>query len=157
MKIRRYVQSDLQQMIDLFFETVHSINRQDYSISQVNAWANPEERANMFLKWSRSLNQNYSYVAEKDKEIVGFIDMTSEGLLNRLYVHRDYQRQKIATQLLEKIEMIARAHELTEITTEASITARPFFERRNFLVTTSQLVEKNGVQMKNYKMVKKLG
>ena len=111
----------------------------------------------MFLKWSRSLNQNYSYVAEKDKEIVGFIDMTSEGLLNRLYVHRDYQRQKIATQLLEKIEMIARAHELTEITTEASITARPFFERRNFLVTTSQLVEKNGVQMKNYKMVKKLG
>ncbi|MGA9288424.1 MAG: GNAT family N-acetyltransferase [Anaerobacillus sp.] len=156
MKLRKYDQRDLHQIIDLFYDTVHSINRGDYSISQVNAWANPDDKDYRYSKWGSALNQNFSYVAEKEKEIVGFIDMTSAGFLDHLYVHRNYQREKIASELLEIIETIARDQKLTVITTEASITARPFFEKRNFQVTASQIVKTNGVLMNNYVMMKRL-
>lgn len=104
--------------------------------------------------WSTSLRQNITYVAEINGYIVGFSDMTLEGHLDRLYVHKDFQGQGVASALVNKLEMKARELGLHEMDTEASITARPFFERQGYQLMMKQNVERKGVLLVNYRMSK---
>ncbi|GED58869.1 hypothetical protein BFO01nite_30010 [Brevibacillus formosus] len=39
MLLRRFHETDIDQIITLFYEAVHTINKQDYTQEQVNAWA----------------------------------------------------------------------------------------------------------------------
>ncbi|MBF0708767.1 MULTISPECIES: GNAT family N-acetyltransferase [Bacillales] len=156
MHIRPFKENDLIEMIDLFYDTVHSINRRDYTNIQVNAWANKTELNRRHASWGEEFERNFTYVATLDKQIVGFCDLTSSGLLDRLYVHKDYQRKGIASELLEKVQQTARLNNMEQLHTEASITAVPFFREQGFSLVKSQLVEKNGIQLKNFLMAKEL-
>ncbi|TKD71362.1 GNAT family N-acetyltransferase [Pseudalkalibacillus hwajinpoensis] len=156
MEIRRYEKRDLSQIIDLFYETVHTVNRKDYSQEQVNTWASSDERGSKFNTWGDSLAQNTTFVALDDRRIVGFSDLSSRGLIDRLYIHHEYQRIGIASALLNEIELAAHRIKLKKLRTEASITAKPFFERKGFQVITKQIINKNGITMPNYLMVKTL-
>ncbi|MDH6368519.1 GNAT family N-acetyltransferase [Paenibacillus sp. VTT E-133280] len=156
MEIRVYQESDISQLISLFYATVHSVNKRHYSQEQLDAWAPNEERAHKLKTWSASLGHNITYVAEINECIVGFSDMTVEGHLDRLYVHKDYQSQGIASALLHKLEQKARELGLHEMDTEASITAKPFFERHGYQLMMKQSVERRGVLLVNYRMSKKL-
>ncbi|CAH1059636.1 GNAT family N-acetyltransferase [Paenibacillus pseudetheri] len=156
MEIRAYQESDISQLISLFYETVPSVNKLHYSQEQLDAWAPNEERAHKLNTWSTSLGQNITYVAEINGFIVGFSDMTVEGHLDRLFVHKDFQGQGVASALVNKLEMKARGLGLHEMDTEASITARPFFERQGYQLMMKQSVERRGVLLVNYRMSKKL-
>ncbi|MFP3339744.1 GNAT family N-acetyltransferase, partial [Micrococcus sp. SIMBA_131] len=87
MKIRPYEPKDLDHIIELFQQTVYIINRQDYSANQVNAWVNSTTKSTRYSKWALEFERNFIYVAEEEGEVVGFIDMTAAGYLDRLYVH----------------------------------------------------------------------
>lgn len=154
--IRKFRDSDVKEIVTLFYETVHKINAADYSEEQLDAWAPLEEQAEKALVWQESLKQNVTYIAEMDGRIVGFSDMTEAGYLNRLYVHKNHQRQGIASRLVDKIEQEAKKRQLPEIYTEASLTAKPFFEKRGYLVIQKQTVERHGLSLVNYRMLKKL-
>ena len=80
-----------------------------------------------------------------------FSDIDKTGYLDRLYVHKDYQHQGIATAICDKLESI---FDVEKITTYASITAKPFFEKRGYKVIKKQTVERNGVLLQNYVMEK---
>ncbi len=146
----------MNQIISLFYETVHSVNEQDYSIEQLNAWAPKDEIDGNIVSWKDSLSDNITYIAEINNEIVGFSDMTHNGYLDRLYTHKDFQGQGIATNLVNKLESEARRIGLKEINTEVSITAKPFFERRDYKTVRSQSVERRGITLTNFQMTKKL-
>lgn len=156
MEIRAYQESDISQLISLFYETVHFVNKQHYSQEQLDAWAPKEEKTLKLDAWSTSLHQNITYVAEINGYVVGFSNMTLEGHLDRLYVHKDFQGQGVASALVNKLEMKARELGLHEMDTEASITARPFFERQGYQLMMKQSVERKGVLLVNYRMSKKL-
>ena len=79
--------------------------------------------------------------------------MDENGYLDRLYVHRDYQRKGVASSLLRELSQKVKTD---EITTYASITARPFFEKMGYRVVRENIVERKGVSLINYFMVKKL-
>ena len=64
--------------------------------------------------------------------------------------HNDYQKQGVATALCNELEK-----DLSIIKTYSSITAKPFFERRGYVVVKAQEVERLGVKLKNYEMQKK--
>ena len=66
------------------------------------------------------------------------------------FVHADYQRKGIATAICNQLEQIVKA----DITTHASITAKPFFEKRGYKVIKEQQVERQGIFLINYVMVK---
>ena len=38
-KIRAYQRSDVREIMQLFWDTVHTVNRADYSEQQLDAWA----------------------------------------------------------------------------------------------------------------------
>ncbi|MFJ7952099.1 GNAT family N-acetyltransferase [Lysinibacillus sp. NPDC096418] len=156
MQIMRFKESDVEEIVSLFYETIHSVNLKDYTQSEVDAWAPREEKEKKIKSWIVSLGQNISFVAKIDDQVVGFADLTYDGHLDRLYVHKDYQGQGIASVLVDKLESEAKKLNLFEIDTDASITAQPFFVHRGYDTVCSQTVERKGVKLTNYKMVKKI-
>ena len=152
--VRRYTPSDLAGLIALFRDTVRRINARDYSEQQVRAWAPDEIDAR---KWSRRFENKTVWVAELDGAPVGFVDVARDGLIDMLYVHADHQGKGIASRLLRTVEAGARAHGLLRLFTEASITARPFFEHRGFRVIAPQRVIRWAQEFLNYRMDKSLG
>lgn len=150
MIIREYLPSDCTQMAQLFYDTVHSVNAADYTREQLDAWADGHVDLEA---WDNSFREHFTLVACDGKEIVGFADMDENGYLDRLYVHRDYQRKGVASSLLRELSQKVQTD---EITTYASITARPFFEKMGYRVVRENIVERKGVSLRNYFMVKKL-
>jgi putative acetyltransferase len=87
MEIRKYQDTDFEEIAELFYNTVHSVNLKDYSQEQVNVWATGQLDLN---RWNKSLLENYSIVAIEGKLIVGFGDIDKTNYLDRLYVHKDF-------------------------------------------------------------------
>lgn len=147
MRIRQYTTADCRDLIDLFYNTVHSVNAKDYTIEQLNVWARKDIDVE---EWNKSFEQHFSLVAVSDGIIVGFGDIDDTGYLDRLYVHKNYQRRGIATALCDILE----EHGNKNIVTHASITARPFFEHRGYKVIKEQQVERQGIMLTNFIMQK---
>lgn len=147
MTIREYRSSDLREIVELFYDTVHTVNARDYTPEQLNAWADGSPD---LAEWGRSLLEHIAFVAE-DGGIVGFGDIDPSGYLDRLYVHKDYQRQGVATALCDALEGAVNAE---RIITHASITAKPFFEERGYQVAWEQQVLRHGTALTNYRMEK---
>lgn len=143
MEIRRYERDDLEKIIRLFRDTVHKVNIKDYTQKQVDVWA--PDSIDMD-EWDKTLFEHYTFVVVKDDVIIGFEDIDVSGYLDRLYVHYDYLRQGVATLLCAKLESMIDS-DLT-IITHASVTAKPFFEKRGYRVVKEQFVERKGVFLK---------
>lgn len=148
MKIRRYQQSDCKELTELFYNTVHTVNAKDYTKEQLNVWATGKVDLE---KWNQSLQEHYSVVAIDDKIIVGFGDIDKTGYLDRLFVHSDYQGKGVATAICNQLEQAVQG----SIITHASITARPFFEKRGYKTIKEQQVERQGIFLTNFIMEKK--
>ncbi len=144
--IRKYLKEDCGHLAELFFKTVHAVNVKDYTEEELNAWA--DGKVNL-EEWNRSFLEHYTVVAEKDGKVAGFGDIDKTGYLDRLYVHKDYQRQKIATAICDELE---KAVDADKIVTHASITAKPFFIKRGYTVIKEQQVVRHGVSLTNYVM-----
>ena len=150
MIIRQYEPTDCEHLAKLFYETVHTINAKDYSQEQLNVWATD----NIDLEvWNKSLSEHYTVVGVENNIIVGFGDIDKSGYLDRLYVHKGYQRQGIATAICNKLE---QAVKVNKIITHSSITAKPFFEQRGFNVVKEQQVVREGIALTNYVMEKQV-
>lgn len=149
--IRPYKPADLSAIIQLFQEAVAAINIKHYTPEQVAVWTQVNTE-----RWQTSLAQNITFVAEIDSEIVGFGDLTHEGYLDRLYVHKEYQARFIALKIFKVREQKARELGLEKITTDCSITAKLPAERMGFKVMKEQTVEKHGMKFINYHMEKNL-
>ncbi len=146
MIIRQYINEDLETIAKLIYETVHTINAKDYNAEQLTAWVkNPDT----LKKRHNDLIEQNTLIAEINDVIVGFGSIDKFGCLDLLFVHKDYQNQGIATALCNELEK-----DFSTIKTFASITARPFFEKRGYSVIKSQEVERLGIKLKNYEMQK---
>lgn len=146
-KIRSYQPSDCKELAELFYNTVHTVNAKDYTEEQLNAWATGQVDLE---SWNLSFGEHLCFVAVESEIIVGFGDIDKSGYLDRLFVHADYQRKGVATAICNCLEDSAAG----KITVHASITARPFFEKRGYKVIKEQMVERQGVCLTNYLMEK---
>lgn len=153
MHIREFQIDDLSILINLFHQTVHKINSRDYSPAQVKVWS-PDTPD--FKAWNERLSSGLTWVCEINGRIVGFTRVEEDGYIDLLYVHPEYQRQGIASALLEKIFLWARVKSIDSISTESSITASPFFERFGFVIVKPQKVLRRGVEFQNFAMKRTL-
>lgn len=153
LNIRSYLPADIDALIDLFRASIREVASQDYTSDQILAWA-PDSMDR--TEWLQKRASRSTWVAETDGHITGFTDMEDNGHIDMMYVHPSYQGQGIASALLETVETSAKKENLTHLHTEASITAKPFFERRGFLTIAPQTVHFNGQNFINYQMQKQL-
>lgn len=147
--IRSYLSTDCEELAALFYNTVHTINAKDYTQQQLDVWA--PKKINLET-WNRSFLEHFCVVAEENRTIVGFGDIDASGYLDRLFVHADYQRMGIASSICTQLERAAQG----TILTHASITAKPFFERRGYQVKQQQTIQRHGVSFINFVMEKPL-
>ncbi len=147
MVIKEYRVEYLKEMTELFYNTVHTVNARDYTKAQLNVWATG---AVDLEKWHKSFSEHYTVLAFKNNLVVGFGDIDKSGYLDRLYVHRDYQWQGIGGAICDRLEEKIKG----KIYTYASITAKPFFEKRGYITVKENQVERQGVVLINYLMEK---
>lgn len=148
MELRHYCSDDCAAMADLFYHTVHTVNARDYSQKQLDAWAT----GRVDLKaWDKSFLEHDTWVALEGDLLVGFADMDKSGYLDRIYIHKNHQGRGIATMLCDRLEQRCPS---SCFTTHASITAKPFFEKRGYRVVKEQQVSRGGVFLTNYVMEK---
>ena len=153
MRLRTYDIRDTQQIVKLFYDTVHEVNIRDYTQAQVEAWA----PADMDIeRWTKSLSSKFTFVAEEGEKIAGFGELEPSGHIDRFYCHQDFQRQGVGRLILKQIESKAQELGINKLFTEASITARPFFESQGFIVVRKQEVERRGQKLINFAMEKNI-
>ena len=112
---------------------------------QLDAWATGHVDLEA---WDRSFREHHTLVALEDGAVIGFGDIDGSGYLDRLYVHRRHQGKGVATALCDRLEQVCAG----VISTHASITAKPFFEKRGYRVIREQQVERQGVALTNFVM-----
>ena len=153
MEFREYKDTDLHAVMDLFYVTVHEVNKNDYTEDQLEAIA-PKE-ANEY-HWEKSLEKNHTIVVEEDDKLIAFGNIGKTGYLDRLYVHPDYLRKGIASKLVEELEEYAKKHGSHVINVTSSITSKAFFESKGYAVIEEQINERRGERLLRYLMEKKI-
>lgn len=150
--IRAALQSDAVELKNLFQNTVLAINRRDYSQAEVEDWASCGDNLSNI---EDMIKTHYFIVAvNQQSEIVGFSSITPQGYLHSMFVHKNFQGEGIATMLLNEIEQYAITNGIIRITSEVSLTARPFFEKKGYIVEEEQKRKANQLSLTNFWMAK---
>lgn len=144
--------SDVVALRQLFMDTVLTVNRRDYSAEEVEDWASCGGDE---ARWMDLIARLRVSVAEDTQaQIVGFAAISNDGYLDFMFVHKDFQGQGLGTLLLEDAENYALERGAARITSEVSITARSFFERRGYRVIRQQLRRAKNLLLINFVMEK---
>lgn len=152
--IRHAKLNDLTAIQKMFVDTISTICRDDYSPKQINAWTSSIENTQ---RWTDKLTSQYFLIAELDNKIVGFASLENNDYLDFLYVHKDHQRQGIASKLYGEIEKEAIKNKALVLRSDVSKTARPFFEKKGFKTLETQSKIMQGVEITYFKMAKPIG
>jgi putative acetyltransferase len=152
--VRASSDADLEPIARLFTDSVRALGAARYDAAQLAAWA-PEPPD--LEAWRARLASLETLVAEADGELLGFLSYTPVGHVELLYTAPASARRGVASALYRAAEDELRARGVRELTTEASLVARPFFERQGYLVVEEQRVERNGQVFRRFAMRKKAG
>jgi len=145
--------SDLDEMQELYIETIQSICKKDYNPNQINAWIfGVKDRE----RWIKVIKTQFTLLAVNEGKITGFGTLKDGNYIDFFYVHKHFQRKGIADQLLTKLELEAKRQFSKIITSDISKTAKPFFEKNGYIVKAEQRNSRLKTELINYKMEKEL-
>lgn len=147
MHLRPYVPADAVPTLDVFQRAIRSTAAADYTPEQIAAWSSDDRDRR---EWAAARAAADTVVAVDEGRVVGFIDIDGDGYIDMLFVDPGFGRRGVAAALLEVVVVAARAAGIVELTTNASLTARPFFERYGFGVVAEQHPVVRGVQLTNF-------
>ncbi len=154
LEIRRASIADIEEIKQLFKETVLTVNAKDYNADEIVDWAScGDDMAHL----EDLISNLYFIVAERSNDgIVGIASIRNDGYLHTMFIHKNFLRQGIASLLYNEIENYARNNGIERILSEVSITAKGFFEKQGFFVEKEQKRKMNKLHLTNYMMVKDL-
>lgn len=151
MDIRPYQQSDVPEIARLYFNTVHRVNSRDYTPEQIKAWA-PTIFSNSY--WLQRFVKRRVLVAGNKDRILGFAEYEPSGHIDCFYVHHEHQHRGVGSALMRQVEEDFRSLNVHRSFAEVSLTARAFFESRDFRVVEERNQEYRGAIFKLYLMEK---
>ena len=143
-----YDKKYLKQIVELFINTVHNINKKDYTKKQLNAWANPKYD---LKTWEKRFEKSKPHLCMLEDEVVGFCEYY-DGYIDCFYIHFKYQGCGVGKLLLTHILELAKNENIDKIKVDASITAKPFFVKFGFIQVKENLVKRKNVELKNFSM-----
>lgn len=153
--IKSFDDADTQPLVNLFYNTVHTVNKKDYTHDQLEAWIPAGDKD--LAAWTIRFKHANTRVAWKNKIRIGFGNLEKEGTaIGMLYVHKDWQGIGIGTVLLAALEKALVQRGIITAIAEVSLTARPFFERKGYYWTKDNRKMKNGIELPNFIMKKEL-
>lgn len=153
MEIRRFRLGDEAALFRVYFTAIHEIASSDYSPEQLDAWA-PSDLDTAL--WASRVQGIRPFVAWLGDEIVGYADVQLNGYIDHFFVSGAHPRQGIGTRLMARIHEEAELLGLTELTSDVSMTAEPFFALHGFKVVERRFPVRRGVTLQNALMRKAL-
>lgn len=151
LSLRPATQTDLPSIVSLFTDSVHQLAARSYTPEQRAAWA-PE--APDLEQWRSRLSKVETLVAESGGDMAGFISFTTGGHIEFLFTAPAASRRGVASLLYEAAVERLLGKGVRKLTTDASLEARPFFESKGFSVVEAQTVERDGVQLQRFAMIR---
>lgn len=146
-EIRLYKSSDIDEIIQMFKDSISSACKNDYSAKEIEVWINALDKDKLQDRFLSS----YSIVAIMDGIIVGFGNADIEKrYLDCLYVKPKFYRSGIATKICEELE----SKVLGTISMHSSKTAKAFFLNRGYKLIAEQTVVRNEIKLTNYVLIK---
>ena len=152
--IRKANSNDLEEILQLFRETIETVNAKDYSPEQIKVWKNGALKKE---RWLKKISEQCFLLAEIDNQLAGFGSITHDGHLDFMYVNKNNQNIGVASKLYDSLEKFAKGTQVNKIISDVSITAKPFFEKQGFKLVQEQQVDIERIRLTNYKMEKHLG
>jgi putative acetyltransferase len=149
--IRKGIPDDLPEMKQVFTETITTVCCADYTPAQIAVWVAGAEDSD---RWQEIMAHQVVRILDDGGKMAGFATLARGSYIDLFYIHKDYQRQGLARRLFAEIEQTAISMDQLRLTSDVSITARPFFERMGFVVLKEQKVMRQGVELTNFRMEK---
>lgn len=151
--VREATEADADALARVFFESVRRGAAGEYDALQRAAWSGPAPDP---ARWRARLEHRLTFVCCECERVLGFAALDPDGRIDTLYVEPDLQGQGVATLLLARLESEAARLGLSRLTTEASLTAEPFFLRRGFAAVGREEALRDGVRLARCRMEKAL-
>lgn len=127
--LRPYLPADAPLLAEIFRASISELTGDDYSEAQQEAWA---AAADDVAEFGARLADALTLLATLDGSPVGFASLVDGDKIDMLYVHPAVAGRGVGTLLCDALEKLAQARGVKRLTTDASDTARPFFERRAY-------------------------
>ena len=153
-KFREATLTDIPELREMYQSTLRAVNSADYTSEEIEDWASCGD--NLAHLADLVTNLRFIVALNDSGRIIGFSSISREGYLHSMFVHKDYQRRGVAGFLLGRIEEYAAERRIKTISSEVSITARPFFEKQGYEVIKEQKRKANKLCLTNYWMKKTL-
>jgi putative acetyltransferase len=147
--IRIFQHGEHRAIAEIFTRAIHEIACRAYTSEQCLAWSDREPN---YEHWRRRCELKRPFVAITDATISGFLELDPDGHIDCAYINPDFQRRGIMTRLVEHAVETCFAFNLGRVYVEASICARPLFEKLGFSVLNENIVTVKGVELLNYRM-----
>lgn len=151
--LRPMLPEDVPALRDIFAASVEGLTGDDYSVEQQEAWlsAVADEAA-----FAERLAGQLVLVALLEGTPVGFASLRRNSEIDLLYVHPAVAGQGAATKLVDALEKLAGARGATQLTTDASDTAREFFDARGYVAQHRNTALLGDEWLSNTTMIKDL-
>jgi putative acetyltransferase len=131
MHIRRFQPGEELALFEIFYSAIYLIAKNDYSEEQLNAWAPSDIDRELWVNRIDGINP---FVAEIAGNPVGYADVQKNGYIDHFFVSGHHSRQGVGKALMPVIHREAQQLNITELTSNVSQTAQPFFDRFGFVV-----------------------
>lgn len=147
--IRIFQHGDHVQIAEIFTAAIHEIASEVYTEEQCLAWAPREPE---YDRWEKRCEWKRPFVAVVDSRIAGFLELDTDGHIDCAYIHPEHQRKGLMTMLVRHAMEVTLSAGINRIYVEASICAKPLFEKLGFTLICENKVCLKGVELLNYKM-----
>ena len=153
LKLRAAQAADHDAVAQLFTDSVHALGAARYDGQQRSAWAPQPPN---FAGWRQRFAALNILLMDDGDRLAGFIGWADSGHIDLLFTAPGSARRGVASMLYREAEAQLAQAGVAELFTEASLVARPFFDRQGFEVTEAQTVERAGVALNRFAMRKRL-
>ena len=150
MELRAYTVGDGRKATSvIFLRAVRETANANYSPEGIEAWA---ADCGDLDSWAAARAAAHTQLAIIDGQVVGFTDVDDHGYIDMLFVDPDFGRRGVASALLASVIALARQRGIPALTTFASLTSRPVFERHGFLIIGERYFGEGNGAAKTYAM-----
>jgi putative acetyltransferase len=149
--LRPMLPADVPDLAEIFRAAIEELTADDYTEAQQAAWASAADDEEEF---GQKLSGALTLVVTFGGAAIGFASLADNKKIDMLYVHPAAAGQGAGALLADALEKLAAGRGSTELTVDASDSARGFFEKRGFAPRTRNTVTVGGEWIANTTMSK---
>jgi ribosomal protein S18 acetylase RimI-like enzyme len=153
--IREFQAGDHVAIAEIFVRAVHEIASRDYSVEQCLAWSDTEPNPEHW-RGRCEVKRPFVYVDDASGEIAGFLELEEDGHIDCAYIHPKFQRRGLMSRLVTYAVQRCAERGLQRVYVEASLCAKPMFEKLGFRTVSERAASVKGVALINFQMERKL-